>query len=698
LISFALMGAIGAGDWATGWAVSFTLLYLIPIATAAWVVGRRAGMMMCVVATGMRLATNLPSPMSPATILWNAGIAFGIFLTFAGLLSHLRTANQNFPILRSLGKSVGFGLGLAALLALIGLLAERKLSAAPQTVSGFLARLPASAPSKPAQPGSPLADLSARAGVCTRLSRAILLGSRDLKLSSCVNQPKPGDADARRLPNLADYDGGPGTKLALLLYLDRQNCKFPMDDYAWHQGRLRMYLRNQVTENQRALAETAALADRAASFADALGDGSTWPADLTPLLPGSRENWLGYCLASLNDAIVARNLDGARRWATELAGAAFALNDLHLWLEFLSENYLSSLDFQEKCASLFAETTQTGEPYDRETDISRFPAGLVTMHGVSNFYELEHQAERFFTMPADRSAEIATDAHLTPTSIWMPPAARENYVKIEGMLSAGNRKNWRAAARTPYEHSYLVNMLYRAGQSGAIDSVTDAVRRFDAIHPEASMGELLGVLMYRGHSFAGLDWADRFQPQLVEAAKRLSGSDAEAFLQACRLTYQFDQSDTYAVTFTLRDALESKRLDCVRATDMIGAIFRDSGRPRFGHVRWSSGIRGHSVAAYVGTENGKSKVLLADGLNPPEQPEVWPDAYFHGHAWPAVVGKYPNPYAVELYVRGLDNYIWAEGYIVRGANAGTLMKAGIPYASHRANAETKKVYEGPYPE
>ena len=50
----------------------------------------------------------------------------------------------------------------------------------------------------------------------------------------------------------------------------------------------------------------------------------------------------------------------------------------------------------------------------------------------------------------------------------------------------------------------------------------------------------------------------------------------------------------------------------------------------------------------------------------------------------------PTPYAVELYVRGLDNYLWAEGYIVRGPNAGTLTTARIPYSTHRLDESTRK--------
>jgi hypothetical protein len=130
---------------------------------------------------------------------------------------------------------------------------------------------------------------------------------------------------------------------------------------------------------------------------------------------------------------------------------------------------------------------------------------------------------------------------------------------------------------------------------------------------------------------------------------------------------------------------------------MIGAIFRNAGRPRFGHVRWCCETGAHSVAAYLGADHDKLQTRVVDGLMPPETPEAWPSCYFHGHAWPPGLENNTQPYAVELYVRGLDSYIWAEGYIVRGPNAGWLTTAAIPYSTHRQQQSTRKVFNGPYP-
>jgi hypothetical protein len=85
-------------------------------------------------------------------------------------------------------------------------------------------------------------------------------------------------------------------------------------------------------------------------------------------------------------------------------------------------------------------------------------------------------------------------------------------------------------------------------------------------------------------------------------------------------------------------------------------------------------------------------------LNPPTTPEIWPECYYHGHDWPPGLENNSPPYAAELYVRGLDSYVWAGGYIIRGPNAGWLTKAIIPYSNRLKDQSTTKVFDGPYPQ
>ncbi len=534
-----------------------------------------------------------------------------------------------------------------------------------------------------------------------RTSRPVLLGSRDPRGSSCVTVIRSGDIHGTVPIQAGDPDGGPGTRLATLYYVDRLNCKTAVQDFAWHQGRLKVYLENQVALNRSAADLAHQLAERARQFHTAAAAWTAWPDGLVPVGFSSDTDWPGYCLTELDRAVTRKELGAVQRWAGELASATFSLDDLHRWLGFLLENYLTALEFQGRCQTLFELVDARQMHYEPQTTISQLPAGILCSNGTGNYYEIERQAERLFSVPPDRVDELLHNEHLTPGSLWVLPRLRTCFVKLQDALSSQNRQTWEKAAQTPYEHAYLMNMLFRAMSTDTTDELHDALKKFDAIHPRATVGELMGALMYRGHSFAGLAWDDRYQPQLLGAAGGIgvAETDVQAFLAACRWTHDFYQSpENYGPTLTLHDALQQKKLDCVRATDMIGAVFRDAGRNRFGHVRWCAETTAHSVAAYLGVENGKTKTLLADGLMPAGQLEVWPECYFHAHAWPPGLENNPSPYAVELYVRGLDSYVWAEGYIARGPNAGRLTTAAIPYSLHRLQKATRKVFEGPYPE
>jgi hypothetical protein len=542
-----------------------------------------------------------------------------------------------------------------------------------------------------------------------RASRPVLLGSRDPQGPSCVSVVRTGELRDNKPPqNIGDLNGGPGTTMVALYCFNRAGSTSPLKDFEWHQTRLRTYLENLSALNQPAELLAHQWAARTRAFAETVDAWNEIPQTLASFVAAQRssddDNWPGYCLASLQRALVAKDLAEAKRWAHELAAAALSLDDLHHWLELLTADHLRALDFQRDCKTLFESAETQLTTYDPNATISMFPAGILSLNGWGNYYEVERQAEGMFATPPDLSTQPALSQNITPASVWLPPSLRALFVKLqESFASPSNRAAWEQSAQTPYEHSYLVGVLYRATRVDAMDDLAAVLKKFDAAHPQASMGELLGVMMYRGHSFAGLEWADRFQPELLKAAEEIpaSMSDADALLAAADWTNKFyhGPSAAYGMTFTLRDALEQKKLDCVRATDMIGAIFRNSGRPRFGHVRWCAETNAHSVAAYLGRDkDNKARTLLEDGLAPSTQPETWPDAYFHGHAWPPGLTPTPVPYAAELYVRGLDSYIWAEGYIIRGPNAGNLMTARIPYSTHRQEESTRKVFDGPHPQ
>jgi hypothetical protein len=607
--------------------------------------------------------------------------------------------------LRALGRSHWpTAILFVLLLAAVGALLRRQGAGASLTPtwrkSATALAQPMPNSSQGAGPLSPLSELASLVERSMRSSRPVLLGSRDPRGPSCVPVVHTGDVGPTLPDSPGDLNGGPGTTFATIYFFDRREIKSPHEDYIWHQTRLKTWFENESAENEHAGKLAHELAEKARLFYDAINQLDDFPSDLVPVKFTEDEQWPGYCMTALDKAVAAKDFNGVKHWAGELASAAFSLDDLHRWLGFLVENHLAALEFQQKCESLFLAADELGKPYDPQSTISQFPAGVLSLNGKGNYYEVEHQAERLFSMPAERLAEIGQNRHLTPASLWVPPSERDCFLKLQSALSPANQKVWEAAAREPYQHSYLVNMLFRADHAETGDDLYTVLRKFDALHPHATSGELMNVLMYRGHSFAGLEWGDRFQPELLQAANEIkpSETDLEAFQAAWKWTNQFYEPDQYGVTFTLRDALKQKRLDCVRATDMIASIYRNAGRVGLGHVRWCSETGGHSVAAHLSSEGDHIRTLLGDGLTSPHEPEVWPECYFHGHAWPPGLENNAPPYAAELYLRGIDGYIWAQGYIIRGPNAGTLASVDIPYSTHHHEQFAKKVFDGPYPQ
>jgi hypothetical protein len=186
----------------------------------------------------------------------------------------------------------------------------------------------------------------------------------------------------------------------------------------------------------------------------------------------------------------------------------------------------------------------------------------------------------------------------------------------------------------------------------------------------------------------------------MNASAGFSGSNSQVLLAAQRFTRAlFGGWQDYDTVVTLREALSTRKMDCIRATDMIGSLYRNAGHTGFFFVRWCAGVGGHSVAAAAVQENGQRKIYIVDGLEDPKNlGDEWPNAYFQGHAWPAgYTGPTADVYATELYVRGLDSYVWVEGYVIRGPHAGNLARAAIPYLPRHRQEGVTKVFQGPYP-
>lgn len=567
------------------------------------------------------------------------------------------------------------------------------------------ATTPATAPAGPLSgPAATelLKDLAEAAGSTLPQAQSLLLGMRDPWGDSCVTFIPVGTlSGAAPPPLMPDSRGGPGTKITSL-YLGSSRGKGPKEDFAWHQGLFRLILEGMETDTLASAAKINEMWLKAQRFSIGAEAWTALPTGLEAPKIANPRNWPSHCLERAAAAIAARNLVETQRWAAEFSSAMFALNDLHVWLDFLLRNQLYSLDFQAKCEAMFGACE---EPFYGKyipiMDISGFPAGILGLRNLENYLEVERQSEGMFTIAQEYQAALADSNVTTSASRWLPPNLRGSYLELRTHLSPANQKLWDQAPATPYERSYLTNMLFRSKAAKVLDRLGTVLERFSAATPSATLPELMDVIFYRGgDTFAGLEWGDRYDPRLMEMAAKLSGDKLQVALGAQQqVSKAFGGYANYGVILTLREALDKHKMDCTRATDMLGTLCRNAGRAGLYSVRWCGGLEGHTVAAIESGRYGEGNVVIVDGLAEKlGAAEPWPKAFFMGHAWPSDFFRgFPDIYAVEMSARGLDSHIWIEGYIIRGGGAGFLMRAAVPFRPGYPKPTAEKVYPGPYP-
>lgn len=534
------------------------------------------------------------------------------------------------------------------------------------------------------QASATLANLAKELPAAITASQDILQGRRDANGPSCLPVPAVKSTD-RGVPKPppGDVNGGVGERVLQVGCWDRKP-KTPPEDYTYCQTIIRPFMQKLQEQNKPVFDALAARNVEAEQLAVWLAGQKNFPEGFKPVGAPQGTNWPDYCLYQLDQAIGQADLSGCRQWSAELAGATAALLDLHRWLGLLTADHLASLDLQAQCQALF-DANPTIESYERSR-VSNFPGGGTIVASLGNFFEAQQQGEGYFRKP-DEFAKLAGQYHAAPgaaAAVCLRPDVRAAFIELRRHLSADNQSLWDRAANTTFEKSYLTNMLHRLALADTLEPVGVCLERFDRRFPKnAQICQLMDVLDYRASlAMAGIEWADRFDERLMKAGAALNAATPLDALEAAR-KFQFGVyggKDNYQnMVLSLRCALDTGHMDCIRATDMIGAVCRDAGWPGFMHVRWDRGPSGHSVAAMESVIGGKHRIDIVDGLfGPGQNKEVWPDSYFKGH---------DDLYAVELLGRGLDSFVVLETYILRGPNAGKLTKRAVPYLPGHDHAE-----------
>jgi diguanylate cyclase (GGDEF)-like protein len=94
-LSFFLIAIVGAFDFATGYELSFSIFYTVPVGIASWYAGKRLGFLVSIASAASWLAADFGSghPYSHPTIpFWNASVRLGLFSIITYLLCRLHGA------------------------------------------------------------------------------------------------------------------------------------------------------------------------------------------------------------------------------------------------------------------------------------------------------------------------------------------------------------------------------------------------------------------------------------------------------------------------------------------------------------------------------------------------------------------------------------------------------------------------------
>lgn len=539
-------------------------------------------------------------------------------------------------------------------------------------------------------------------------SRDILLGTWRPGYPSCITQR----LDDNRIVLQGRTTGGAGERM-MAFYAKAPLT--PLALYSWSQEKLRPYLQAEQKTNTSALARiedlAAAAKELAAQIHTAPGSqGLPLPEEtatgglganlgLWKTNPGSAA-WPAECLRQLRTALTARDVAATQTWADELAAATFGWADLHRWVDLLHTTHLTSLDYQARCRAAFVYAETAGGT-SQMTEPS-LPAGGLMVAWGQNYLEAEHQAEGLFNPPDLAVASVASDnSRAVPSARWMPVEVRPAFRWLRAKLSPAGQAVWDRAAAAPFDRSYLANMLFRSLHARSLEQMSLTLQRFEQSHPTITQAALMDVLFYRsGFYSSGFHWADRYDRRLLDEAATLRGDRETVARHAQQLTNSLLQGwqNYQANILSLSECLDRGKFDCVRGTDLIGALYRNAGQGEYFVVRLRCGTAGHSVGAIPVEREGKRQLLILDCLRPEPPSEVWPSAFFQDFRWPAGYPGSQGPlFSAELYARGLDGYLFAAGYVVRDEAAGQLVRAALPYVPTAPEPGITRAYAGPYP-
>ncbi len=181
-IAIAAMAIVATLDYLSGREFSFTLLYLVPIAVAIAFVGPLPGFLLCVIAAGSGMRTELADHAPVSAALWNAGVRLGVYLVFYALFSFVLDNKATKRRIALARKCLDTGAALAVFFFVAAGFAKYEETLRPPAGKS----VGDSSNSVGHSDESHFAELNKLVPQSLGLCRPLLLGSRDPSGPSCV--------------------------------------------------------------------------------------------------------------------------------------------------------------------------------------------------------------------------------------------------------------------------------------------------------------------------------------------------------------------------------------------------------------------------------------------------------------------------------------------------------------------------------
>ena len=92
-LSLLLVAIVGSIDFTTGYELSFSIFYTIPVAIGSWYAAKHVGLLICIISAVTWLAVDYATGhhySHPTLPFWNASVRLGFFVIIANLLHRLR--------------------------------------------------------------------------------------------------------------------------------------------------------------------------------------------------------------------------------------------------------------------------------------------------------------------------------------------------------------------------------------------------------------------------------------------------------------------------------------------------------------------------------------------------------------------------------------------------------------------------------